>query len=157
MPPIPCSVVDDTGTPRDLQVNWTGAATAGQLAEALGAPGPLYYRGRQVDPPTPLNEIRLQEGDELGLARTTSPPVDLGAQPTLRVVAGRGAGALYPLPAGSVVLGRGANADIPLPDGDVSRRHCLLERSAGGIVVTDLSSRNGTFVDGNRLDAPATL
>ncbi len=155
---IPCSVVDDTGSDRDVLLDWSGPATAGQLAEALGSDGPVSYRGRQVDATTPLDELSPREGDRLGVGATPPTPLDLGAQPALRVVAGRGAGTVYPLPAGSVVVGRGANADVALIDPDVSRRHCLLERGSGGTtVVTDLTSRNGTHIDGERLTEPTPL
>ena len=38
-----------------------------------------------------------------------------------------------------------------------SRRHVQLARTATGVVATDLGSTNGTFLGGERLDAPITL
>ncbi len=37
--------------------------------------------------------------------------------------------------------------DIELPDDSISRRHALLEITDAGLVVTDLGSTNGTFVN----------
>ena len=34
----------------------------------------------------------------------------------------------------------------------VSRRHCLIERRASGLTVSDLGSTNGTYVNGRRLE-----
>lgn len=65
-------------------------------------------------------------------------------------------GQRYLLTATSTVLGRGAEADIVVDDTGVSRRHLSLERTQHGVVVTDLGSTNGTFVEGNRITA-ATL
>jgi DNA-binding CsgD family transcriptional regulator len=66
-------------------------------------------------------------------------------------------GAQYPtlVPLGDrglVVIGRDAAADIALvTDSEVSRRHAVLERLPVGWSVRDLSSRNGTFVRGERV------
>ena len=43
--------------------------------------------------------------------------------------------------------------DIPLEDPYVSSLHCVLERRKGGrLLVRDKSSKNGTFVNGNRVE-----
>ena len=60
---------------------------------------------------------------------------------------------LAPLEAGRVTIGRAASNDIPLvSDGRVSRLHAVLERLSGGWCLRDLSSRNGTFLNGERVD-----
>ena len=48
-------------------------------------------------------------------------------------------------------------ADLVLAGGDVSRRHCTFDLDGDRLVVTDLGSTNGTFVEGERLAAPAIL
>jgi len=51
-----------------------------------------------------------------------------------------------------VVIGRDRAADVALADdGEVSRRHAIIERLPVGWSLRDLSSRNGTFVRGERL------
>jgi hypothetical protein len=59
-------------------------------------------------------------------------------------------------PAG-VVIGRAAPADIIVPDSEVSRAHCRVALEGDGLVVSDLRSTNGTFVDGTRLEGRAAL
>ena len=55
-----------------------------------------------------------------------------------------------------VVLGRGSEADIKVDDSGVSRKHVELRVTPSGVILTDLGSTNGTFVEGHRVDA-ATL
>ncbi len=47
-----------------------------------------------------------------------------------------------------VVIGRDARVDVPVEDRTLSRRHCRIYRGADGWRVTDLGSRNGTFLNG---------
>ncbi len=54
-------------------------------------------------------------------------------------------------PGRQVVIGRGASVDVPVDHPLVSRRHVLAEAVEGGWVVTDLGSRNGMFVAGERV------
>jgi len=46
------------------------------------------------------------------------------------------------------VVGRSSQADVRVDDPEVSRRHALLWREAGGIWVADLGSSNGTRLNG---------
>jgi predicted component of type VI protein secretion system len=47
--------------------------------------------------------------------------------------------------------------DITLGDPDVSRRHAEIQVSNGDILINDLGSTNGTFVNGERIDQPRPL
>jgi pSer/pThr/pTyr-binding forkhead associated (FHA) protein len=53
---------------------------------------------------------------------------------------------------GEVVLGRSRECDLRLPDADTSRRHAKIVCKAGGFVLCDLESTNGTFVNGERIE-----
>jgi hypothetical protein len=46
------------------------------------------------------------------------------------------------------VLGREATCDIYVESSQVSRRHCLLQVTERGLLIKDLESTNGTFVNG---------
>ena len=46
-----------------------------------------------------------------------------------------------------LVIGRSPDADISLCDRWVSRRHCLVEEQDGRLIVRDLGSKHGTFVN----------
>ena len=48
----------------------------------------------------------------------------------------------------AVTLGRGLESDIRLKDIKASRRHCQVVRTARGFQCVDLSSGNGTYVNG---------
>ncbi|MBN2490724.1 MAG: FHA domain-containing protein [Planctomycetes bacterium] len=50
-------------------------------------------------------------------------------------------------------IGRLADNDVPLPDASVSRHHARLVVEAGRLLVRDLASANGTFVNDERIDS----
>ena len=56
-----------------------------------------------------------------------------------------------------LLVGRGVEADLQLIDEKVSREHCVFEPQGAGVVVRDLGSRNGTWVNGERLHGPHVL
>ena len=45
-------------------------------------------------------------------------------------------------------LGRSDDADVCVDDRWVSREHCQIDRSDGELMVRDLGSKHGTFVNG---------
>ncbi|MBM4043625.1 MAG: HD domain-containing protein [Planctomycetes bacterium] len=51
-----------------------------------------------------------------------------------------------------IVLGRGEGADIQVLDSGLSRLHCFIERQDESFVLQDMGSRNGTWVNGNRIE-----
>ncbi|MFM8314146.1 MAG: FHA domain-containing protein, partial [Deltaproteobacteria bacterium] len=50
-----------------------------------------------------------------------------------------------------IVLGRILSADLRIDDPRVSRIHALIEQKGDGIVLTDLASSHGTFVNGKKV------
>jgi hypothetical protein len=54
-------------------------------------------------------------------------------------------------PRGPIVVGRSDDTDVNIPEYSISKRHCFFEFLPEGIMVTDCSSTNGTFVGGLRL------
>ncbi len=60
-------------------------------------------------------------------------------------------GRSYPIH-GNLVIGRGVDADVQVLEKEVSRQHaCVFQRDDGAIVLMDLASQNGTFVDGQQI------
>lgn len=65
---------------------------------------------------------------------------------------------LMALEAARVTVGRASSNDLVLTaDTKASRLHAVLERLPGGWCIRDLSSRNGTFVNGARVDRDRPL
>jgi EAL domain-containing protein (putative c-di-GMP-specific phosphodiesterase class I) len=57
-----------------------------------------------------------------------------------------------------VEIGRHPNCTITLNVDRVSRRHARIERDAGGgLLLKDLGSTNGTYLNGRRLETPASM
>jgi len=54
----------------------------------------------------------------------------------------------------SFTIGRAQECDIVLDDRFLSRHHTRVFRDAGGWLVEDLGSRNGTWINGGRIDHP---
>jgi DNA-binding NtrC family response regulator len=64
----------------------------------------------------------------------------------------------HSLEPGEHLLGSAPDCDVQLKARGVSRHHARFEVLAdGGLVVTDLGSRNGTFVDGRKIERMAVI
>jgi pSer/pThr/pTyr-binding forkhead associated (FHA) protein len=70
----------------------------------------------------------------------------------LVVVRGPNAGSRFLLDREVTTIGRHPDADIFLDDVTVSRRHAELHHTDEGVVVRDLGSLNGSYVNGERVD-----
>lgn len=51
-----------------------------------------------------------------------------------------------------ITIGRGANSDLVLLDDQASRIHCGIRLWDGEFFIKDMKSRNGTFVNGERVE-----
>ena len=56
-----------------------------------------------------------------------------------------------------VKIGRTVPADIVIPHKSVSREHCLIGIANDELLVTDLNSTNGTYIDGARISRASVL
>lgn len=50
-----------------------------------------------------------------------------------------------------VLIGRDDGCDIQISSRAISREHCVIERTDTGLVLRDLDSSSGTFVDGEKI------
>ncbi|RME17037.1 MAG: FHA domain-containing protein [Bdellovibrio sp.] len=71
----------------------------------------------------------------------------------LRLLNGSKAGKTYSLKQGANIIGRSKEADIIFPDPGVSKKHAQIDVLADKIILTDLGSSNGTFVNGIQIRA----
>lgn len=133
--------------PRDLTVD------PSRLEEMLAAEMTAYTaeEGLRLEGPV---EIRIQSSDEATSGRADchvevkpGPPVVWAhltwKNETLDIGRNR------------AIIGRSDQADTVAPHDDISRRHALLYREHGQSWIRDLSSSNGTTVDGARLGREA--
>lgn len=75
----------------------------------------------------------------------------------LVVTEGAEHGRIIELGAEAVSIGRTPPCEVVLRDVELSRSHCRVLLHRDGVLVTDLGSTNGTFVDGRRVDGTAPL
>ena len=61
----------------------------------------------------------------------------------------------FPLVRDAYSLGRHRNNDIVVTDPKVSSFHARIDKTADGFNVVDLKSRNGTYVNGQRIETAA--
>jgi hypothetical protein len=101
-----------------------------------------------------IGEIRQALGDPARSPKIIAEPTEL-----LRALAGPPTGPVFTLRVrrrrilldDTTLVGRDEQCDIVIGDPSVSRRHARLLVDGSGVVVEDLQSKNGTFVDGVRI------
>jgi pSer/pThr/pTyr-binding forkhead associated (FHA) protein len=101
---------------------------------------------------------RMQDYADATGMHTAGSIARAGGAPKLRVGSGAGlrAGAAYDLSEGAL-LGRGDQADIVLEDSFASSRHARLVPHGDVIVLEDLGSTNGTYLNDEQLRGPQPL
>lgn len=94
-----------------------------------------------------VGPITVEDSDPMAVVRfrSTSP---VARRAFLLAVEGPDVGRRFELVRGRTLVGRDACCDVVLHAPNVSREHCAVDHADGICRVTDLGSRNGTFVDG---------
>ncbi len=70
----------------------------------------------------------------------------------LKFISGKYQGGEFPLtPGKEVLIGRSSELELVLIEEMVSRKHARLLQGEDGLVITDLGSTNGTFVNGEKI------
>lgn len=105
----------------------------------LGYPAAVVGR---LDDDSQTTEMPVLKGP---VTQTPRLPTDGSAR--VVVLAGPYAGRRFALDGGATI-GRSEPAEITVDDPLISRRHARIEAADDGFIVEDLSSRNGTFVNG---------
>ncbi|HJT99501.1 MAG TPA: FHA domain-containing protein [Rhodanobacteraceae bacterium] len=138
----------------------------------LDGTAPTVLNGRQIAQPTPLKPGDLLLFGRVGCRISSDRPVAATMPPPstkkpgdeaartrvrntlpkymLRGVSGPTFGKTYAL-TGTMVIGRQNDSDIPVPAEEISRHHARLQVTADGVLVEDMSSANGTFINDKRV------
>ena len=111
-----------------MQRQQESSSEATKPGPAASDPGQTEAIGRDEEPKAQLN-IKLPTGDEY----------------------------LKPITKGEVRLGKGPHNDIVIADPSVSSVHALIAFGDNGYTISDLGSRNGTFVNQERVVEPRAL
>lgn len=75
-------------------------------------------------------------------------------QVTLKVIGGKNDGRQIKIAVPRFIIGRGETAHLRPASDLVSREHCEIVVGDGVVRISDLKSRNGTYVNGLKLDGP---
>jgi FHA domain-containing protein len=130
-----------------LFVLWVARSARRDLRSGAG-------RGRAAEPPPP------PPADATGFhsASTLGPVAVASRAPRLVVerAPGHDAGMIYDLD-GDFVLGRGDRAEIRLEDPFASARHARIYEQGNIVVIEDLGSTNGTYLNEELLETPRPL
>lgn len=122
----------------------------GYFIEDLGSANGVLIGGRPI-----RKAVQLGPGSEFEIGPFLLTFEEDAPQETLAFslvgLSGPADGRTYQLPVAELMVGRGEDCDIPLPDGSVSREHATLIVESDTLVVRDLRSRNGTYVNGERV------
>ncbi|HKR63992.1 MAG TPA: FHA domain-containing protein [Thermoanaerobaculia bacterium] len=153
-------VVDDPALQQQVSL------TADEFRLLFRVGGGRSFRDLFSDLGIPAAELasRLRGLQKLGLLtiiEETPPPPDITA-PHRKTISRKKTlvgsltpdGALdsvYPLLDSEYTIGRTPDNTIALADGSVSSKHARVLRTSEGFVIEDLQSRNGTFVNGERV------
>jgi S-DNA-T family DNA segregation ATPase FtsK/SpoIIIE len=152
------------GRRRDVSVTAPQSGTAREVVEEIvrhvgredASTATLSRTNSPIPGDAPWASV-LAQGDVVdldgGLASATTS--DGGVE--LVIVGGPNAGRRIPLRDGAQVLGRAGHADIALDDPSVSREHVRVEVDGTTVRVTDLRSRNGTFIEGRAITSTEDL
>lgn len=134
--------------PRDLTVEasklerlLSAEMEAYTAEEGLRLEGPVTVRvetSEEVQPGRSDCHVEVLPGDPVPWAHL------VGRSKTLEVGRNR------------ALIGRSPECDVVIDEDDISRRHALIYREGGQAWIRDLSSANGTEVDGQRLGPEVT-
>src|SRR5262245_40074053 len=98
------------------------------------------------------------DDDTTGARRSTQPKPGERDRACLIVIRGLNVGEMYKLTRSEMVVGRGHPVDVEILDDGISRKHARIDFKEDGTVhVVDLGSRNGTYVNGHKIEATQEL
>ncbi|MDW8245300.1 MAG: DUF4388 domain-containing protein [Sandaracinaceae bacterium] len=103
---------------------------------------------RKIPPPPPIPS----PPSGVSVVSTSTP------QFALRFISGKYQGGEYLVPQGKeVIIGRATDSEVPIVEQMVSRHHAKLFQRGNDLIIEDLRSTNGTFVNGERITQATVL
>ena len=143
------------------------------VVRPLDAVAPTVLNGRQIAQESPLKpgdlllfgRIGCRVTSDRAVPATMPPPSAAKKSPAedartrvrmtlpkymLRGVSGATFGKTFAL-TGTMVIGRQHDSDIPVPAEEISRHHARLQVTPDGVLVEDMGSANGTFINDKRV------
>jgi ABC-type multidrug transport system ATPase subunit len=136
---------------RHCQLNATDGAL---LLRDLGSKQGTFINGQRV-----VGAVAVKATDTITLGPTLTMPLPAEMQRLAKQAPGaRWADSpTEPARPGEVILGRDPHCNLVLDGDRVSPRHARLRRSGSGLIIEDLHSTHGTFVNGQRIREPVSL
>ena len=132
----------------------SGPMTGGQSGPRPMQSAPMPRAGYPSAPQTAAPPVSNPAATQMGPAAVPRAQEGNLATSMLKIL--RPGRSTMDVPAGSVKIGRATDNDIVIPDVLASRHHATLIPAPSGTTIRDNKSINGTFVNGQRVDA-ATL
>jgi len=124
------------------------------LIEAVPPQDPEAAGQPKTEPPSSTMTQTLKKIDSTHSSDGQALPDDLempeGQRISLAVLQGADAGKIFPVEKALFLIGR-ENTDAVLKDSEISRRHAQIEIKPNQIVLRDLLSTNGTYVNEERI------
>jgi hypothetical protein len=120
---------------------WVSRSALRDLRSARAQASPVYAEGTGIH----------SASTGIAVARETVAP-----RLVVERAPGHAPGMIYDIDDGAI-LGRGDAAEIRLGDPFASSRHARVSRQAGAVVLEDLGSTNGTYLNEELLHGPAPL
>ena len=120
--------------------------------ELRGSPAPVAGERRPGAAPIPADATGMHPASVLGSADVA----DRAPRLVVERAPGHDSGMIYDLD-GDLLLGRGDRVDIRLDDPFASSRHARIYEQGNIVVIEDLGSTNGTYLNEELLETPRPL
>ena len=104
-----------------------------------------------------MGERRDHDTWDTGATNVAPAPPSERERAYLIVLVGDNLGEMHELVDREVIIGRAGHSTVDLRDDSVSRLHARVQHDGEALIIEDLGSRNGTFVNGVRIAAPTRL
>lgn len=157
------------GTAASANLRLNDASLSPHHAQLITRDRKLLFRALAEQPPCTLNgrQVSIAEvkpGDTLAIGDTEllilhphesiSQPAIAQTPPSLWslvAISSWKTGKTFEIGPTKTLVGRGDQCDLVIPGTHLSRRHAQLEIQGGQLLVTDLESANGTFINNRRI------